>query len=84
MTDLGLILALVASGVALYGVWLFNQKHDYTGARFVWMFSNIIFTVYFFGRVLALWDGILGDGAMCVYFLSMSVSNVYGIWCYRG
>jgi len=78
MTDYGFIIAIAASVIALYGVWLFNQRKDYTGARTVWMFSNIAFTIYFLGRVMLWWNGGLGDAAMAVYFGSMTISNLWG------
>jgi hypothetical protein len=77
--NLGFFIALTSSLVALYGVWLFNQKRDYTGARVVWMVSNPLFTLYFIGRVLVLWDGGLGDGAMIAYFAGMTMSNLWGM-----
>jgi len=80
MIDLGFLIAIAASIVALYGVWLFNQRRDYTGARCVWMFSNVAFTVYFAGRVLHWWNGGLGDVAMLVYFAAMTASNLWGMW----
>ena len=83
MTDLGFLIAISASVVALYGVWLFNQRRDYTGARQVWMFSNVMFTAYFFGRVMTYWNGSLGDLAMLVYFAAMTASNVWGMWSVR-
>ena len=80
MTDYGVIIAIAASAVALYGVWLFNQRRDYIGARTTWMFSNIAFTIYFFGRVMLWWNGGLGDMAMLVYFGSMTISNLWGMF----
>jgi hypothetical protein len=77
---LGLLLAAVGSIIALYGVWLFNQRRDYTGARCVWMFSNVMFTVYFLGRVMTWWNGGLGDLAMLGYFAAMTASNLWGLW----
>lgn len=79
MIDAGFIITVVASVIALYGVWLFNQKQDYTGARVVWMISNPLFALYFIGRLLALWNGGLGDGAMLIYFGAMTISNVKGM-----
>ena len=61
-------LALAASVVALWGVYLFNQRCDYTGARGVWFWSNTLFVIYFAGRCAALWDGGLGDAVMALYF----------------
>jgi hypothetical protein len=80
MIDFGFILALTASTIALYGVWLFNQRKDYTGARITWMFSNIAFTAYFLGRVLLWWNGGLGDWAMLGYFAAMTASNLWGLF----
>jgi hypothetical protein len=78
MIDIGFIIALAASIVALYGVWLFNQRKDYTGARVVWGISNPMFALYFFGRIVGFWDGGLGDVAMCTYSVLMAISNYMG------
>jgi hypothetical protein len=78
--DFGFSIALTASVIALYGVWLFNQRRDYTGARAAWMLSNPMFMVYFIGRILLLWDGGLGDWAMLVYFAAMTASNILGMF----
>ena len=79
MIDIGLLIATTASIIALYGVWLFNQRGDYTGARCVWMVSNPMFALYFFGRVFLWWDGGLGDAAMFVYSALMALSNFRGM-----
>lgn len=79
MITIGFVLALAASIVALYGVYLFNQVGDTTGARAVWFWSNSIFVLYFFGRCLSWWDGVLGDAAMTIYFALMWWSNWEGM-----
>ena len=79
MIDIGFLISAAASIIALYGVWLFNQKRDYTGARVVWMASNPLFALYFVGRVAFWWDGGLGDLAMLGYFLAMTSSNLWGM-----
>jgi hypothetical protein len=76
---IGFPLALVASIIALYGVYLFNQVKDHTGARAVWFWSNSIFVLYFVGRSLLWWDGVLGDAAMALYFALMWWSNWRGM-----
>ena len=80
MIDFGFSIALTASVIALYGVWLFNQRRDYTGARATWMLSNPMFTAYIAGRILLLWDGGLGDVTMLVYFAAMTASNILGMF----
>ena len=77
--DLGFLIALTASIIALYGVWLFNQRKDYTGARCVWMASNPLFALYFLGRILVWWDGGLGDVAMFTYSAVMALSSFKGM-----
>lgn len=79
LIDLGIPIAIIASIVALYGVYLFNQKRDYTGSRDVWFWSNSLFVAYFAGRVLHLWNGSLGDAVMGVYFGTMWWSNWRGM-----
>jgi hypothetical protein len=50
-----------------------------SGVRCVWMVSNPMFTLYFLGRIFGLLDGGLGDGAMAIYFLIMTISNWKGM-----
>jgi hypothetical protein len=79
MIDIGIIIALSAAILALYGVYLFNQLKDYTGARTIWFFSNTLFVIYFGGRVALMWDGGLGDIVMFIYSALMWGSNVKGL-----
>ena len=79
MIDPGFILTLAASVVALWGVYLFNQKKDYTGARSVWFYSNTGFVVYFVGRCLGAWNGGFSDAVMAIYFGLMWYSNWRGL-----
>ena len=83
MIDIGFYITFVASAIALFGVWQFNQRYDYTGARVTWMFSNILFTLCFAGRLAGFWDGAMGDWAMLVYFASMTVSNLWEMFHVR-
>lgn len=80
MIDLGLIIAIAASLIALWGVYQFNQQDNSGAARKTWFWSNSLFVAYFLGRVLGLWDGLLGDLAMLAYFGAMWISNVMGMW----
>jgi hypothetical protein len=79
MIDIGVIISLLSSIVALIGVYLFNQSKDAEGARVVWFWSNSGFVLYFAGRCLGFWDGGLGDLVMLVYFFLMWASNVGGM-----
>ena len=77
--DYGFLLSLIASIIALYGVYQFNQLKDYTGARHTWFWSNTGFVVVFACRVLGYTDGGLSDVMMMLYFLMMWVSNTVGM-----
>jgi hypothetical protein len=77
--DYGFLMSLTASLIALWGVYLFNQKRDYTGARMVWMFSNTLFVIFFFGRISQWYEGGLSDVMMYLYFSLMWISNAWGM-----
>lgn len=77
--DYGFIIALVASIIALYGVYQFNQLKDYTGSRTTWFWSNTLFVILFTGRSVGLVDGGLTDALMAGYFLCMWWSNWKGM-----
>ena len=79
MIDIGFVIAISASVIALYGVYQFNQVRDYTKSRSVWFWSNSLFVAYFLGRITGWWDGILGDAAMMGYFALMWISNFQGM-----
>ncbi len=79
MIDIGFPLALASSIVALYGVWQFNQKRDYTGARATWFYSNAGFVIYFVLRSFGFVDGGLSDAVMAGYFALMWWSNWRGM-----
>ena len=77
--DYGFLISLCASIIALWGVYLFNQRKDYTGARYVWFFSNSLFVCFFAFRVIGWIDGGLSDVMMMLYFAMMWISNTWGI-----
>ena len=79
MIDIGVIISLLSSIVALVGVYLFNQVKDADGARVVWFWSNSGFVVYFAGRCLGFWDGGMSDVVMLAYFFLMWGSNLLGM-----
>lgn len=79
MIDYGFALAILASIIALIGVYQFNQQKNYVGARTTWFWSNTLFVLYFAGRIAGLWDGGLGDVVMWLYFVCMWTSNAMGM-----
>jgi hypothetical protein len=45
----------------------------------LWVPSNTIFAIYFYGRANDLWDGGLSDSLLCLNYLVMLVSGVWGL-----
>jgi hypothetical protein len=76
---IGFLIALACSVIALYGVWLFNQCRDYSGARAVWQWSNVGFALYFVARSVGQMNGGLSDAMMAAYFGIMAWSNWRGM-----
>jgi hypothetical protein len=79
LIDIGFPVAVLASCITLYGVYLFNQVGDFRKARGIWFYSNTLFVIYFTGRCLTWWDGGLGDAMMALYFVMMWISNWAGM-----
>jgi len=78
--DFGLDLVAVGTLISLLGVCYNNIFLMHTAAMYVWMFSNAIFIIYFFGRGKNWWDGGVSNWFLCVNYLVMFVSGVYGLW----
>ena len=77
--DIGLDLVAVGTLISLIGVVYNNLLLQHTMAMFVWVFSNAIFGIYFYGRINDWWDGGLSNKFLLVNYLFMLVSGVYGL-----
>ena len=77
--DLGLDLAVVGSAISIIGVLLNNVFLLHTSAMQVWVISNLIFVIYFYGRRKDYWNGGISDTIMCGMYCVMLVSGLYGL-----
>ena len=77
---LGLPLVIVATIITSMGVFLNNCLLQHTGAMLVWVVSNTLFSVFFYGRWRGWWNGSLADEIMCWMYLMMLGSGIYGLW----
>jgi len=51
----------------------------HTLAMTIWVPSNAIFVIYFYGRSKDWWDGGLSDKMLCANYLIMLASGIYGL-----
>lgn len=77
--DYGLDLAVFGSLITSAGVLVNNVLLDHIGAMIIWVPSNTIFTIYFFGRWRDWWDGRISDAVMCATYFLMLSSEVWGL-----
>lgn len=77
--NIGLDLAAVGTLISIIGVLENNVALDHTLAMWIWLVSNTIFVIYFFGRTRDWWDGHISDGLLCVNYAVMLVSGVWGL-----
>lgn len=82
MTDLrnyGLDIVVAGSIISLIGVVYNNLLLNHIAAMQIWCISNILFSIYFFGRWRQWWDGGICDEIMCGLYLFMFGSGVWGL-----
>jgi hypothetical protein len=77
--NIGLDLATVGTIISMIGVLYNNALLDHITAMWLWVPSNTIFAIYFYGRANDLWDGGLSDTLLCLNYLVMLVSGVWGL-----
>jgi len=77
--NIGLDLAVIGSAISIIGVLYNNVLLDHRSAMQIWVFSNTIFVLYFYGREKDLWDGGLADKVMKWMYAFMLVSGVWGL-----
>ena len=78
--ELGTDLAFIGMLISCAGVLANNIMLDHILAMVIWVPSNTIFIVYFFGRTRGWWNGHIGDGVMCINYLVMLVSGIWGLF----
>lgn len=77
--DLGLDLAVLGAIISSAGVFANNILLNHTLAMQIWVPSNAIFVLYFFGRWRDWWDGGISNAVMCAMYVMMLVSGVIGL-----
>jgi len=77
--EFGLGMAFTGMIISCAGVLANNILLDHILAMIIWVPSNTLFLIYFFGRTQGMWDGHIGDNLMCVNYLVMLVSGLWGL-----
>ena len=78
--NIGLDLAVLGTVISIVGVVANNIFLLHYIAMMVWLFSNLIFIVYFYGRAKDWWDGGIPDMLLCINYIVMLVTGIFGLW----
>jgi hypothetical protein len=76
---IGTSLSIIGTIISIIGVIFNNIFLLHYLAMLIWVPSNLIFFINFLGRRLNYWDGHLTDTVMCINYLVMLLSGLYGI-----
>jgi hypothetical protein len=77
--NIGLDLAVIGSAVSIAGVLVNNVFLMHVLAMWIWVPSNALFVLYFYGRSRDWWDGGLSDKMLCINYIVMLLSGVWGL-----
>ena len=77
--NIGLDLAIIGSAISIIGVLLNNVFLMHREAMLVWIASNIILMVYFYGHWKDWWDGGISSEVIFVMYCVMFISGLYGV-----
>lgn len=77
--NIGLDLAAIGFLISLTGVVYNNILLNHIAAMIIWCPSNFIFFIYFLGRARDWWDGGVSDWLLCLNYLFMLGSGVWGL-----
>jgi len=78
--NIGLDLAVIGSAISIIGVLFNNLFLMHHTAMQVWVVSNLIFVVYFYGHWKNWWDGNLSSEVICGMYVIMLTSGIYGLY----
>jgi hypothetical protein len=77
--NIGLDLAVLGSAISIIGVILNNVFLLHVAAMQVWVVSNLILMVYFYGNWKKWWDGGLSSEIICLMYVVMLISGIFGL-----
>jgi len=79
LRNIGLDLAVIGSAISIVGVLVNNVFLLHVLAMQIWVFSNLIFCICFYGRTKDYWDGGLSDKVMFWMYVVMFLSGILGL-----
>ena len=78
-TIVGTWIAIIASAVSVVGVFFNNILLQHTTAMQIWVVSNALFILFFYGQAKGYWNGGLSSATICFTYAFMLVTGVYGL-----
>jgi len=76
---LGLALVIIGTIISALGVAANNILLSHVLAMQIWCISNLMFSLFFYGRWKQWWNGSVCDEIMCALYLFMLGSGVWGL-----
>jgi hypothetical protein len=77
--NIGLVLSLSGSAISIAGALYNNLQHKHHLAMKIWVFSNVILSVWAFGYAIGWWTSGIGAGFIFFNYLVFTVSNIHGL-----
>ena len=78
--NLGADIAVIGSIISGIGVVANNVFLDHILAMQIWVVSNALLLLWSYGLYKNWWNGGISGLALCLMYLLMLVSGVYGLW----
>jgi len=77
--NIGLDLATIATIISVAGVLTNNCALEHIAAMWIWIPSNILFIIYFYGRGKEWWVDGLSARMICINYCVMLISGIVGL-----
>ena len=77
---IGTVLVFISTCVSIIGVVCNNVFLDHVAAMQVWMISNILFAIFFYGQFKKYWNGGLPSIILFWFYVLCTVTGMYGLW----
>jgi hypothetical protein len=74
---IGSVISILGTIVSLYGVYLFNIRHNHDRANEVWCFSNLFLMCWAWGYRSGWWTDGLSADALFTMYLVFTVASIY-------
>jgi hypothetical protein len=75
----GTAIVAISTIISMIGVAFNNVALDHIAAMQVWMISNVMFAVFFYGQYKKWWNGGLPSAILCGFYVFCFITGLYGL-----